>query len=274
MNGDFTYPSTGRTDNQLRTFAHVGLLNPAPNEADIPNFLKSVAVSNATVPVQYRMRSWIDANCSHCHRPGGLGPGYDGRLYTPYENQDLMVLMSGSVTSKGRRFMSVITPWMTAKCRLWPRTWWTKRPWLFCVSGSQVRSKYFRSISIRTRAISWSGSTAVWTRPRQPWPQTIASFDPESRVTAAVMGSAAGYRDPDPGVAADSKPNLLSESPAMFRTPLLPRIRSGCKEKRRLSRSITPTLTGHPTGQHRDAASSRHRGRRSHLGIHCARRSP
>ena len=94
LNGDFTYPSTGRTDNQLRTFAHVGLLNPAPNEADIPNFLKSVAVSNATVPIQYRMRSWIDANCSQCHRPGGPGPGYDGRLYTPFENQDIITFLS------------------------------------------------------------------------------------------------------------------------------------------------------------------------------------
>ena len=90
MNGDFTYPETGRTDNQVRTFAHIGLLNPAPNEADIPTFQKSVEVTNTSVPVQYRMRSWIDANCSQCHRPGGFGPGYDGRFYTPLENQDLI----------------------------------------------------------------------------------------------------------------------------------------------------------------------------------------
>lgn len=90
LNGDFTYPATGRTDNQLRTFAHIGLLNPTPNEADIPTYLKSVPVADTSVPVQYRMRSWIDANCSQCHRPGGIGPGYDGRFYTPLENQDLI----------------------------------------------------------------------------------------------------------------------------------------------------------------------------------------
>jgi hypothetical protein len=89
-NGDFTYPETGRTDNQVRTFAHLGLLNPAPNEADIPTFLKSVAVTDTSATVQHRMRSWIDANCSHCHRPGGPGPGYDGRLYTPLESQNLI----------------------------------------------------------------------------------------------------------------------------------------------------------------------------------------
>ena len=90
MNGNFTYPATGRTDNQLRTFAHIGLLNPTPSEADIPTYLKSVAVSNTSAPVQHRMRSWIDANCSQCHRPGGTGPAFDARFYTPLENQDLI----------------------------------------------------------------------------------------------------------------------------------------------------------------------------------------
>jgi mono/diheme cytochrome c family protein len=90
LNGDFTYPSTGRTDNQLRTFAHIGMLNPTPNENDIPGFLKSVSVTNTTVPIQYRMRSWIDSNCSQCHRPGGIGPAFDARFYTPIENQDLL----------------------------------------------------------------------------------------------------------------------------------------------------------------------------------------
>jgi mono/diheme cytochrome c family protein len=93
MNGNFFYPDTGRTDNQLRTFAHVGLLNPAPNESDIPNFLKSVPLTNTSVPVQHRMRSWIDSNCSQCHRPGGIGPGYDARFYTPYENQDIVTFL-------------------------------------------------------------------------------------------------------------------------------------------------------------------------------------
>lgn len=90
MNGNFTYPSTGRTDNQVRTFAHVGLLNPTPNEADIPTYLKSVSMSDTSAPIQHRMRSWIDSNCSQCHRPGGTGPAYDARFSTPLENQNLI----------------------------------------------------------------------------------------------------------------------------------------------------------------------------------------
>ncbi|HKP05189.1 MAG TPA: hypothetical protein VJU77_17700 [Chthoniobacterales bacterium] len=90
INKDFTYPSTGRTDNQLRTFLHLGMLNPAPSESEIPTFLKSVAVTDQTATVQHRMRSWIDANCSQCHRPGGFGGGYDARLATPLPDQNLI----------------------------------------------------------------------------------------------------------------------------------------------------------------------------------------
>lgn len=90
LNGDFTYSATGRTDNQLRVFAHLGLLNPAPQETDIPTYLKSVAVTDTTAPIQHRIRSWIDANCSQCHRPNGERGSYDGRLDTPVQNQYLI----------------------------------------------------------------------------------------------------------------------------------------------------------------------------------------
>ena len=90
LNGTFTYPSTGRSDNQLRTFNHLGMFNPALNEADIPNYLHSVIVTDETQPIQTRMRSWIDSNCSQCHRPGGYGPGYDARFYTPLAAQNLI----------------------------------------------------------------------------------------------------------------------------------------------------------------------------------------
>ncbi|CAN5753917.1 hypothetical protein BH20VER1_BH20VER1_20370 [soil metagenome] len=90
LNGRLTYPETGRTDNQLRTLNHLGLLNPPQDEMSFASFMRSVSVTSTTATVQHRMRSWIDANCSHCHRPGGIGPGYDGRLSTPLENQNLI----------------------------------------------------------------------------------------------------------------------------------------------------------------------------------------
>ncbi len=90
LNGTFAYPSTGVTDNQLRTFNHLGMFNPTLDEAQIPNYLHSVIVTDETQPIQTRMRSWIDSNCSQCHRPGGYGPVYDGRFYTPLPQQNLI----------------------------------------------------------------------------------------------------------------------------------------------------------------------------------------
>ena len=90
LNGNFTYPSTGRTDNQLRTLNHLGMLNPSVDETEIPTFLHSVVVTDSTSPIQLRMRSWIDSNCSQCHRPGGYCPSYDARFYTPLEDQNLI----------------------------------------------------------------------------------------------------------------------------------------------------------------------------------------
>jgi hypothetical protein len=90
LNGDFTYPATGRTDNQLRTLNHLGMFNPSIDEAEIPNYLHSVSVTDTTQPIQLRMRSWIDSNCSQCHRPEGYCPSYDGRFYTPWPEQNLI----------------------------------------------------------------------------------------------------------------------------------------------------------------------------------------
>jgi hypothetical protein len=90
LNGNYTYPSTGVTDNQLRTLNHLGMLNPSINEADIPNYLHSTIVTDATAPIQFRMRSWMDSNCSQCHRPTGYCPSYDARFYIPLENQNII----------------------------------------------------------------------------------------------------------------------------------------------------------------------------------------
>ncbi len=90
LNGEFTYPETGRTAHQLRTLTHLEMLNPPPSDPTFASYSRTVPMSNPTAPIQDRMRSWIDSNCSHCHRPGGFGPGYDGRYDTPLANQNLI----------------------------------------------------------------------------------------------------------------------------------------------------------------------------------------
>jgi uncharacterized repeat protein (TIGR03806 family) len=89
MNRDFAYP-TGVTDNELRTWNHLGLFAPALNEADVANVPTLAAMDDAGRTLQDRARSYLDANCSHCHRPGGTVAYFDARFTTPIEKQEII----------------------------------------------------------------------------------------------------------------------------------------------------------------------------------------
>jgi len=95
LNGDFGYPATSVTDNQLRALNHAGLFSAPVNEAAIPGYTKLVAVTDTNAPLEFRVRSYLDANCSQCHRPnGGVNALFDARIDTPLANQGIV---SGAV---------------------------------------------------------------------------------------------------------------------------------------------------------------------------------
>jgi glucose/arabinose dehydrogenase len=90
LNGNISYPQTGRTDNQLRTLGHLEMFTAGFNEAQINSYLKSYNLTNTSVPLVNRVRSYIDANCSQCHRPGGQRANFDARYITPLDQQNLI----------------------------------------------------------------------------------------------------------------------------------------------------------------------------------------
>ncbi|MGB8167451.1 MAG: DUF4082 domain-containing protein [Chthoniobacteraceae bacterium] len=89
LNGDLTYPG-GVEDNQIRTLNSIGLFSTPVSEAAIPTLPKSVSVKDTSATFETRVRSYIDANCAHCHRPGGVKANFDARFDTPLGSQGLI----------------------------------------------------------------------------------------------------------------------------------------------------------------------------------------
>jgi uncharacterized repeat protein (TIGR03806 family) len=89
LNRTFTYPS-GVADNELRAWNHIGMFAPKIDAAELANIPALAAADDAARSLQDRARSYLDANCSQCHRPGGTVAYFDARYDTPPEKQDLV----------------------------------------------------------------------------------------------------------------------------------------------------------------------------------------
>lgn len=89
LNRAFNYPS-GASDNQLRAWNHVGLFDAAIGEDMIRTFPALAPANDRSRSLQDRARSYLDANCGQCHRPGGTVANFDARFDTPLVDQALI----------------------------------------------------------------------------------------------------------------------------------------------------------------------------------------
>ena len=109
LNKDFTYPSTGRTANQLATADAVDLLaDPLPG--DSTSLVRFPDPTDVSVPLAARARSYLHSNCAGCHRPGGPTPSnMDLRYATAFADTNTCNVMpnSGMLGMPGAR---IVTP--------------------------------------------------------------------------------------------------------------------------------------------------------------------
>jgi uncharacterized repeat protein (TIGR03806 family) len=88
LNGNYPYPATGVTDNQLRAWNHAGIFDTALST--FTNYDKLVSLTNTSAAITWRVRSYLDSNCSQCHRPGGAPALWDARYDTPLASQNIV----------------------------------------------------------------------------------------------------------------------------------------------------------------------------------------
>lgn len=107
LNRDLTY-ADGHTDNQLRTWHYLQWFGPGFEEEKIPHYPRCVALDDATAPLETRVRSYLDANCAHCHRPNGTGAQWDARFGTPFTKQG--ILRGAARNNLGLTNATLVTP--------------------------------------------------------------------------------------------------------------------------------------------------------------------
>ena len=91
LNGDLAYPGTGITSNQLETWNHLGMFDRNLNVSAIQKLITSYEIDNQSASLEQRARSYLDANCSSCHRPnGGPRAEFDARIETSLDEQNII----------------------------------------------------------------------------------------------------------------------------------------------------------------------------------------
>jgi hypothetical protein len=106
---------------QLEDWNARGWFQPKLREEDIAKLPRLAALEDDSAPLELRVRSYLDVNCSACHHPGGPSRGFfDARLSTPLNEQKLLNgdLMAGDLGIAGAH---VIQPGQPEKSVMFQR---------------------------------------------------------------------------------------------------------------------------------------------------------
>jgi uncharacterized repeat protein (TIGR03806 family) len=93
MNLDVAFPE-GPAGNQLLAWNRLGLFSREFDASQAGRYPRLARSDDKSYSLADRARSYLDANCSQCHRPGGTVAYFDARFDTPLEQQ---LLIDGKV---------------------------------------------------------------------------------------------------------------------------------------------------------------------------------
>jgi hypothetical protein len=101
LNGEFTYPATGRSANQLLTWSRLGLFGksaPPIHADDLHTYPQLAALNDESRSLEDRVRSYWDSNCSMCHGVlNDIRASWDARYAVPLAEQGVVSAMAGSL---------------------------------------------------------------------------------------------------------------------------------------------------------------------------------
>ena len=178
INGNFTYPGSGISDNQLNTWNHLGMFTEdIGSPEDYPH---SVNLNAPGTSVEFQTRSYIDANCSYCHQPNGVNGIFDGRARSPLYHQDM--IETGVISNASTPGNVVIKPGSPAQSELWIRDESTGNIAMPPVGKSLVHNEYIQTLNTWINSIN----TSEPARPENGW------YTLEARHSGKIAGVSNG----------------------------------------------------------------------------------
>ena len=88
LNRDFAYRAG--VENQLAAWSSARMFDASLDAPQIADLARLAGLTDSTAGLELRVRSYLDANCAHCHRPGGVRAEFDARFDTPLSEQGLV----------------------------------------------------------------------------------------------------------------------------------------------------------------------------------------
>ena len=118
LNGDQYYPNLGSTRNQLDYLQELGAFRQQIKKGH--NYAKAYPIEEASADLGLRIRSYLDANCSSCHRKDGVPMvDLDLRFEAPLRLKNMVNFSTQSQASDPDRLL--VKPGDHAASELWVR---------------------------------------------------------------------------------------------------------------------------------------------------------